>query len=382
MYKPKKCNILGHIFFIIIISKLEQAILDRIKSYTTAIYSGDIEQMINCLHSPSLAEWHQNFLIMLEMMEPFGEHQNFLKRFPFVDSIEAFKEIDTRQFSHHLFKNTVIKMDKTKVIDFVLSIKIDKMEPVETDKVFVHYTYNNVFYDGSPSSQQLEMIQEDGQWFILIKSGFEAVLKHYQQEIEHYEARKKRDCVEETFEDEDYESFAIYGFRHMETEEVIIEPRFKAVGDFGEGLAPVKIFTRFGYIDTKGELVIAPEYVRANPFSEGLAAVSMEVGDDFEMRYGYIDKNGQWVIQPKFKEASIFQEGLAAVKQGEHWGFIDKAGIAQTPFEYRWTELFENGEAEVGIVDKDGYTIGFVIDRKGKVLRKVSEEEEGDDEDW
>lgn len=40
-----------------------------------------------------------------------------------------------------------------------------------------------------------------------------------------------------------------------------------------EGLAPVQVDNRWGFIDTNGRFVINPQFDRAEPFAEGLAPV-------------------------------------------------------------------------------------------------------------
>lgn len=96
----------------------------------------------------------------------------------------------------------------------------------------------------------------------------------------------------------------------------VIPPQFNNVGNFNEGLAPVKVGDFWGYINTN-KFFIDPQYNEARIFSEGLAAV--KIGDF----WGYIDKTGVPVIPPKFDGAGIFSEGLAAVKDGDKWGYIE-----------------------------------------------------------
>lgn len=44
---------------------------------------------------------------------------------------------------------------------------------------------------------------------------------------------------------------------------------------FNEGLAPVSINDKWGYIDKTVEIVIKPQFDRASMFNEGLAPVSI-----------------------------------------------------------------------------------------------------------
>lgn len=104
--------------------------------------------------------------------------------------------------------------------------------------------------------------------------------------------------------------------------QVVIEPGFEVVQDFGEGLAAVRIKSdeRWGFIDRAGKRVIGAEYEAAGRFSEGLCAVKQGG------RWGYIDKDGDWLIPPAYAEARQFLEGLAPAREGELWGYINQDG--------------------------------------------------------
>jgi len=44
-------------------------------------------------------------------------------------------------------------------------------------------------------------------------------------------------------------------------------------GFFGEGLAPVEIDSRYGYLDKEGRIAIEPQFDYAYPLTEGLACI-------------------------------------------------------------------------------------------------------------
>ena len=84
--------------------------------------------------------------------------------------------------------------------------------------------------------------------------------------------------------------------------------------------------SKWGYLNTKGEVVIPPKYFKAEDFSEGLAAVLTEKG------WGYIDTTSKLVIDREFAWADNFSESLAAVyignnpAVGERNAIINKKG--------------------------------------------------------
>lgn len=115
---------------------------------------------------------------------------------------------------------------------------------------------------------------------------------------------------------------------------------------FSEGLAPIFIGCRYGFIDRRGVVVIPPLFETARSFSDGLAVVKMAG------QYGFIDKTGKLVIQPQFDLVGDFSEGLAPVLRLSHSRLILRAPHDKNQF-------FSLADHEFS-----GSTYGF-IDRNG-----------------
>jgi hypothetical protein len=122
--------------------------------------------------------------------------------------------------------------------------------------------------------------------------------------------------------------------------------------DFSEGLLPIEINNKCGFINKKGQMVIKPKYDRAQSFSEGLAAVFTNG------RWGFIDKNENMIIRPEFADANSFSEGLAIV-------YLDDYVSQLGELKYRLNE-------GLGFKAFKMNPIG-VIDKKGNVLFEMSE---------
>ena len=56
----------------------------------------------------------------------------------------------------------------------------------------------------------------------------------------------------------------------------------------------------------------------------------MKQGD----RFGFVDRAGAVVVAPQYEDAAPFSEGFAAVKRDGRTGFIDRAGKVAIPFRY------------------------------------------------
>lgn len=114
---------------------------------------------------------------------------------------------------------------------------------------------------------------------------------------------------------------------------------------FSDGLAPVELGGKWGYVNKSGNVVIPIQYDIAHMFSEGIASVERRG------KWEYIDPSGKLAIPASFDAAMPFCGGLAAVEtfqeigktssgcraelyRGKH-GMIDHAG------NYIWREAEE-----------------------------------------
>lgn len=114
--------------------------------------------------------------------------------------------------------------------------------------------------------------------------------------------------------------------------------------DFSDGLACVKKNEKYGFIDTKGNVVIDFQYDKAFDFSEGLACVSKND------KYGYIDKKGNVIIDFQFSDAHRFSDGLAYARKNNKYGYINKEG--KVIIDFQFDDAFDFSE-ELALVKKD-----------------------------
>ena len=168
-----------------------------------------------------------------------------------------------------------------------------------------------------------------------------------------------------------------------------------SVVQFSEGLAPVLIDGKWGYIDPDGKIAIKPRWKAFNiyrgplmSFSEGLAAVMESVhiysADESSEYYiydcGYIDKTGEYAIKPaKRLLCGNFSEGLAPVGatvneddlksiQTALTGYMDSKGNWAIKPKFVRAGNFKNGYA---LVSEGGWNNAresyeyYLIDKKG-----------------
>lgn len=143
--------------------------------------------------------------------------------------------------------------------------------------------------------------------------------------------------------------------------EVVVKPEFEGADDFNEGFAVIKIGNKHGYINSSGQVIINPQYDTAKAFHENYARVS--IND----KYGFIDKTGNIKIKLIYDLAYNFNEGMAAVSTWDDdkikWSFINKQGLQVIKQKYDGVQAFHEGLAAVKIIDKWGF-----IDKTGKLI--------------
>lgn len=118
--------------------------------------------------------------------------------------------------------------------------------------------------------------------------------------------------------------FVSDGWWHTE----VIPPIYDGAGAFAYGLAPVKLYGKWGYIDEDGLIVLEFEYDDALSFSDGIAPVKR--GD----KWGYIRTDGSVKLPFIYDEALRFYESMAAVQIKGKWGFINLEGGVIVPCQY------------------------------------------------
>ena len=156
------------------------------------------------------------------------------------------------------------------------------------------------------------------------------------------------------------------------------------IGFWGNNLIPVNIGARkidyskkggkWGFCNSKGNLVIPTKFDKAESFYEGISAV--QIG----RKWGFIDTLGNMIIKPTFDEIRFFREGLCAVSKNKKWGFINSKGAIVIELEYGGADYFKNGLATVFVgvlaTDENEESIGkyCLINKKGeKIIEPIYE---------
>ena len=126
---------------------------------------------------------------------------------------------------------------------------------------------------------------------------------------------------------------------------IVIQPQYKAVGDFHEDLAPFKRQTNWGYVNKTGEAVIEDTLRRAERFSEGRARAARGA------TYGFIDTGGNFVITAEgFNTVADFHDGLARVDVMMKPAFIDTTGKRVIDAKFEDAGDFHEGLARAAII--------------------------------
>lgn len=178
--------------------------------------------------------------------------------------------------------------------------------------------------------------------------------------------------------------------------------QIEELGCFADGLAPVKIDGKWGYVGVEGHVAIPCFYDAASQFRGGVARVGRrvrrlieyvaDVGTHYEYSFidvegtpvaasdarvhrflsrdskllsrelgtssdswGFVDSEGVFVIAPSFQVAKRFSKGLAPVKMHDGYHYIDPKGAVALRGPFDNADPFSEGLAGVQIEGMWGY---------------------------
>ena len=142
--------------------------------------------------------------------------------------------------------------------------------------------------------------------------------------------------------------------------EVVIPIKYKEAFGFSNGLAPVSIEGKWGYIDVTGKIIIPAIYDSPYAFNNAGVAI-VRIGDKF----GLISKSGSVVLPLEYDKLFTFNTNdYWLVKNNNLYGIVNNAGKLILPIEYKDIEKFA-GDAVV--VKKNDYAYGY-FHKNGKML--------------
>jgi len=157
------------------------------------------------------------------------------------------------------------------------------------------------------------------------------------------------------------------------TGKVAIQAKYDEASDFDGGFGVVKSGANYWVVNTNGVEfgVTAPGALEVKPFSEGLAPYR---GPD--KTFGYIGTDGKVAIQSKFESVGYFRGGLAWAKTPDKKvGYINPKGdwVIQPTFEAGKDFDPESGLARIKNGDKWAY-----VNRTGEIMYVMITEKWGD----
>lgn len=340
------------------------------KRYLEAVFTKDYETIYSILYKNDLQNFRNKIIELSHKMDDFGETQDFINKLGF-DSIYQLEELSLFDFMTSVFKLITREVGPNNLNKILKGTRINNIEETEFYSL-VKYQYPiNIFDEWEIYKGEVQMINTKNNWKMLFKSGLEAGLSRFQEDIDRYYDRKKRDNLDNFKFEGDLTKFTIVGYKDFSSGNVVFEPRFKDAGEFSSGLSYVQIIKKYGYINTKGELKIKPQFLDAKDFSQNLAAVKAKVSKG-KVLWGFINKKGKVKIPFQYDETSSFSQGLCAVKKNKKWGFINKKGEIVIPYKFDTAEDFDFGTTNVSIYNKEREEVEFVVDKKGKI-KKLNE---------
>jgi WG containing repeat len=165
---------------------------------------------------------------------------------------------------------------------------------VFNNKYAIIDSIGNKIYDSFDAfggfNDDLIKIKKNGKWGFIDKTG--------------------RVIIDFLYEEDRRKEFDKYLKLNTDSLDTLPKAKLRNIGFFSDGLVEFQKDSLWGFIDKKNTIVIEPKYKRVKQFSEGVAGVSLD-----GIKWGFIDKNSNYVIEPKFYLVSHFERGICAIRQ-------------------------------------------------------------------
>lgn len=95
---------------------------------------------------------------------------------------------------------------------------------------------------------------------------------------------------------------------NIDSLDAIPKETYRNVGFFNEGFASIMKDSLYGFINIKNEIAIEPIFKGVKYFSEGMAGATID-----GILWGFINTKGEFVIQPQFYYVDTFEHGICGV---------------------------------------------------------------------
>ena len=133
---------------------------------------------------------------------------------------------------------------------------------------------------------------------------------------------------------------------------------------FSEGLCMIKRKGKYGYCDSKGDILIKPAYKIVKKFSNGIAAVSNR------SKWGYIDKNGEVIVPLEYKSVILFGASLIAAESRDSTVIFNlKGDVIASYKDYR---PYNQNKYFVSLYNSKGNTLFLNSDCKELALNGIT----------
>lgn len=112
--------------------------------------------------------------------------------------------------------------------------------------------------------------------------------------------------------------------------QLVIENKYDDIRDFSENLAAANFQGQWGYLNKIGKIIIPFQYRTAHQFDGGITMVQ-----DFDLQWTCLDKSGMELHKAKYEEVRQHQNGLIPVKSDGNWGIVNQKGELLLEYKYQ-----------------------------------------------
>ncbi|TAG94958.1 MAG: WG repeat-containing protein, partial [Bacteroidetes bacterium] len=170
-----------------------------------------------------------------------------------------------------------------------------------------------------------------------------------------------------------FSQFEKWGLIDAQTKKIILTPQFKEIIHISNQAILVRDDEKYFFINKEAKPINDRKFCYISYFSENMIGF---LEDCEKGKYGYADSKGQILIAPQYSKITDFKEELAAVFLEKNWQYINFRGqkMIQIADSFSVAKSFSQGYAIIGkdinFTYNQQYEIGHfqVINKQGKLV--------------
>ena len=156
---------------------------------------------------------------------------------------------------------------------------------------------------------------------------------------------------------------ATYTFGAIDTQgNLLFQVTASSLGDFSDGLAPINLNEKYGFIDKTGSIVVQADFDSTYSYQDGYCIIVQGDIHSFDAKYGVIDRTGNLVVHCQYRRISSCSGGFIFAYTGG--AETDESMIMDMTGEIAFNDNYKPVYAGIQLQENYGFSDGMACVEK------------------